>query len=93
MVLDGCSLGFAGGTGGIDEIGNIAGDQSAMDVGGACAADGGPVGVETNRVFHALRQDLFQITLGDQCPDLGIFKHELQALGRILRIKRNISPA
>ncbi len=88
-VADGHTLGGAGGTGGVDDVGQLASVDGALR---ALRTHFRPGGVEQQgRHPGDVRQAGLQRLLGQQHTDPAVFDHVGQPLGRECRVQRYIS--
>ncbi|MCY1283821.1 hypothetical protein D9M70_327080 [compost metagenome] len=87
------ALGPAGGAGGVDAVGEalrrVVDGRRAVRLGVGVA----PVAVQAPDLGAALRQAIEQRLLGQQQRHLAVFQHEGEALGRVVRVQRQVGAA
>ena len=83
-------LGAAGGTGGVDDVGQIPGPARARQGPGGKGAE---ILVERDHACAAPGEALFEVALGEEDLDPGVLDQEGEALARVARVEREVGAA
>ena len=83
----------SGGSRGVDDVGGVLRFEGEGRCGGGLRRDRGPVGVEAHDAGAMRGQPLDERGLGQQQRRARIFEHEAEALGRVVRVERQIGAA
>ena len=96
-MLNHYAFGESGRARGIDDIGQVArGEPDAVRIRvltGALLPEAGICQIENGHRSAGAREQLEQVSLGQQRYRCGVLEHEAEPVSRVGRIERNISPA